>query len=198
MSSSPPSPQNFFKTACYFEGSLIIIAVVIGWMTDINPFKFLYFSEATVFYSLMGTLPLILLYFITQQLPFESIKRIQKILLETLGKSLNDYHWTDLLVLAAITGMSEEILFRGALQPWLEQSFGLDIGLMVSSLIFGLMHAVTPLYGLLATLMSYYLGLSLDFSETRNLLTPILIHTFYDFFAFIILMRTYSKMTHDQ
>ena len=198
MDSSSTSSKGFFKTACYFEISLLFLAVVIGWMTDINPFQDIYFSEIAVFYGLIGTLPLILMYFFTDKLPFDAIKRVKKILLDTLGENLQHCHWTDLLVLATITGISEEVLFRGVLQPWLEQSLGAAIGLMVSSLIFGLIHAVTPLYGLLATLMSYYLGISLDFTETRNLLTPILIHTFYDFFAFILLMRTFSKISHDK
>ncbi|MCK5872000.1 MAG: CPBP family intramembrane metalloprotease [Methylococcales bacterium] len=197
MSLSTPSSNHFFKTACYFEGFFIVVAVVLGWLTDINPFADLYFSEMGFFYGVVGTLPLIVLFFITERLPFESVKEIKKIVGETLGASLSHYHWTDLLVLAAITGISEEILFRGVLQPWLEQSLGMGIGLMVSSLVFGLLHAITPLYGLLATLISYYMGVSLDFGGSRNLVTPILIHTFYDFFAFMILLHSVSKKTND-
>ncbi len=197
MSLSSTSSDHFFRTACYFEAFFIVVAVVLGWMTDINPFANLYFSEMAVFYGLVGTFPLILLFLMTERLPFESFKVIKKILLETLGASLQKYHWTDLLVLAAITGISEEILFRGVLQPWLEQSLGMGMGLMVSSLVFGLLHAITPLYGLLATLISYYIGLSLDVGEVRNLFTPILIHTFYDFFAFMVLLHSLSKKTDD-
>ncbi|MCK4493549.1 MAG: CPBP family intramembrane metalloprotease [Methylococcales bacterium] len=197
MSLSTSSNDNFFKTACYFEGFFIVVAVVLGWLMDINPFADLYFSEMGFFYGVVGTLPLILLFFITERLPFESFKEIKKIMVETLGASLQRCHWTDLFVLAAITGISEEILFRGVLQPWLEQSLGMGIGLIVSSLIFGLLHAITPLYGLLATLISYYMGISLDFGGSRNLFTPILIHTFYDFFAFMILFHSLSKKTHD-
>ncbi|MCK5727965.1 MAG: CPBP family intramembrane metalloprotease [Methylococcales bacterium] len=197
MSLSTTSSDHFFKTACYFEAFFVVTAVVLGWMTDINPFADVYFSETVVFYGLIGTLPLILLYFITEKMPFNSFKEIKKILLETMGGSLQKYHWTDLLVLATITGISEEVLFRGVLQPWLEQSLGMGIGLIVSSLVFGLLHAITPLYGLLATLISYYLGWSLDIGESRNLFTPIIIHTFYDFFAFMALVHSLSKKTHD-
>jgi membrane protease YdiL (CAAX protease family) len=35
------------------------------------------------------------------------------------------------------------------------------------------------------------LGLSLDYGGERNLLTPIIIHGFYDFLAFVALMRAY-------
>jgi membrane protease YdiL (CAAX protease family) len=187
------SSKNFFKTACYFEGALIFIAVIIGWLTGINPFWDIYFSEEAILYGIIGTFPLLLFFLISEQLPFKSFKKIKHLLQESLAKDLYHYHWTDLFILAAIAGISEEILFRGALQPWLEQSLGLNEGLIVSSLIFGLVHAVTPLYAVLATLISLYLGLSLDYGESRNLLIPIIIHTLYDFFAFIILMRNYRK-----
>ncbi|MDQ7090284.1 MAG: CPBP family intramembrane metalloprotease [Methylococcales bacterium] len=193
MNLSKEKSKGFFKTACYFESSLVLIAIIIGWLTGINPFADLYFSELAVFYGIMGTLPLILLFLVTEKLPFESLKTIRELLSKTLGESLNRYDWADLWVLAALAGIGEEILFRGALLPWLEQSLGLDLALILSSLLFGLLHAVTPLYALLATLISFYLGLSLDYGESRNLLIPIIIHGLYDFFAFIVVIRAYRK-----
>ncbi len=189
----PSTTKNFFKTACYFEGALIFIAVIIGWLTEINPFWDFYFSEAAIFYGIIGTFPLLVLFLISEHLPFKSFQKIKYLLQESLAKDLQHYPWTDLFILAAIAGISEEILFRGALQPWLEQSLGLNEGLIVSSLIFGLIHAITPLYAILATLISLYLGLALDYGESRNLLTPIIIHALYDFFAFIVLIRNYRK-----
>jgi len=108
-----------------------------------------------------------------------------------LGPVLLRYHWTDLLILAAIAGISEEILFRGVIQPWMESSWGMLTGLIVSSVLFGLVHAVTLLYFLLATLMSAYLGLLLDIEASRNLLIPIVTHGFYDFLAFLVIARSY-------
>lgn len=193
MSLSSKKPKNFFKTACYFESSLILVAIIIGWLTDINPFADLYFSEMAIFYGLLGTLPLCLLFLVTEQLLFESVKTIKQLLLKTLGENLQGCHWTDLFILAFLAGIGEEILFRGALQPWLEQNLGLNTALIVSSIIFGLMHAITLLYAVLATLISLYLGLALDYGDSRNLLTPIMIHTLYDFFAFVVLMQIYAK-----
>ncbi len=112
-------------------------------------------------------------------------------LFETLGPGLHRYHWTDLLILASIAGLSEELLFRGVIQPWIESSWGMTAGLVGSNIIFGLAHAVTPLYAVLATLVGIYLSLSLDYGGDRNLLVPIVIHGLYDFLAFIALMRAY-------
>jgi membrane protease YdiL (CAAX protease family) len=55
------------------------------------------------------------------------------------------------------------------LQPWLENSWGIVAGLIISSVIFGLVHAVTLLYFILAASVSVYLGLYLDYENTRNL-----------------------------
>jgi hypothetical protein len=184
--------ENFFKTACYFESALILVALLLGAIADINPFADLTFSETAITVGIIGTLPLFLMFLVMEQLSIESVQNIKKMLLETLCPSLYKQHWTDLLILAAIAGIAEEALFRGVLQPWLERAWGMDAGLIVSSLLFGLVHAVTPLYALLATLISVYLGLSLDYSGTRNLLTPIIIHGFYDFLVFLMLIRTYK------
>ncbi|MDD5578653.1 MAG: CPBP family intramembrane metalloprotease [Methylobacter sp.] len=185
------NPDDFFKKACYFEASLVLVALILGWLADINPFENIYFSETAITYGLIGTAPLFLLFLTLEHLPGESIEKIRKLLLETLGPGLHRYHWADLFILSAIAGISEEVVFRGVIQPWMESSWGITAGLIGSNIIFGLVHAVTPLYAVLAALVGIYLGLSLDYGGDRNLLIPIIIHSLYDFLAFIALMRAY-------
>jgi membrane protease YdiL (CAAX protease family) len=86
-----------------------------------------------------------------------------------------------LAVLAAGAGIGEEALFRGWLQPALADATSPALGLVLASLLFGLAHALTALYAVLATLIGLYLGL-LDLA-TGNLLVPILVHSVYDFIA---------------
>ena len=191
MDKSPLKLDDFFKSACYFEAALILVAVALGWLADINPFATLAFSETALAYGLLGTAPLFLMFLGLEQVQGRSVVTIRKLLLNTLGPGLHRYHWTDLFMLAAIAGVSEELLFRGVLQPWIESSWGITAGLIGSNIVFGLVHAVTPLYALLAALVGIYLGLSLDYGGERNLLTPIIIHGFYDFLAFVALMRVY-------
>lgn len=182
---------GFFGAACFFEASLILVALFLGWLVGINPFNMIFFSSTALFYGVIGTIPLFLMFLALEQLQQESIVNIRKFLLQTLGPSLYHYHWTHFLLLAGIAGLSEELVFRGVLQPWLEIHWGPAVGLFGSNLLFGLVHAVTPLYALLAGLVGLYLGLALDYGGDRNLLTPIIIHGFYDFLAFIALMRAY-------
>jgi membrane protease YdiL (CAAX protease family) len=188
------SPQSFFKTACYFEASLVLFAIFLGWVANINPFENIHFSERAVLFGVAGTLPLLLLFLTMEHLPFVSVQKIRLILIETLGSSLHKCSWADLFTLAAIAGISEEILFRGVIQPWIEGSWGLSTGLIVSNILLGLVHAVTPLYAVLATIVGMFLGLSLDYGGERNLLTPIIIHGLYDFLAFLAIMRSYRAI----
>lgn len=183
--------EDFFTKACIFEASLVVVAVILGWIGDFDPFENLRFSESAVAFGVIGTIPLFLMFIAFEHIEEESFKQIRRLLLETLGPALHRYHWADLFILAAIAGLSEEILFRGVIQPWMEVSWGLNAGLIGSNILFGLVHAVTPLYAVLASLVGIYLGLSLDYGGDRNLMIPIIIHSLYDFLAFVMLMRAY-------
>ena len=192
------SSESFFNSACIFEASLLLVAFALGWIADINPFEDLHFSETAILYGVVGTLPLIFLFLSMQHLHYRCVEVVRRLLMETLASRLHTLHWSDLLILSAIAGLSEEVLFRGVVQPWLEQMWGFNTGLLVSSILFGLVHAITPLYAILAALVSIYLGWSLDYGETRNLLTPVVIHTLYDFFAFLMIIRSYKHFYPEQ
>ncbi|WP_446809403.1 CPBP family intramembrane glutamic endopeptidase [Methylomonas sp. 2BW1-5-20] len=196
MENHPAATDAFFKIACYFEGSLALLALALGWLADLDPFASLIFSETAFGIGILATLPLVVLFFAMQQLDYPPLKKIRDLLLETLGARLAYRHWTDLLILAFIAGFAEEALFRGFLQPWLENGWGADVGLFGSNLLFALVHAVTPLYAVLAMLMGLYMGSMLDYGGERNLLVPMVIHTVYDFVAFVVILRDYRNRSH--
>ncbi len=196
MKTSAFEPEQFYKSACLFEAGLIVVAIALGWLVNINPFASLHVTNNAIFYGIVGTIPLFLMFLALEQISTDSVVAIRRFLLQTLGPALHRYAWSDLFVLAAIAGISEEVLFRGVLQPWLESSWGATAGLIGSNIVFGLVHAITPLYLILATLVGLYLGLALDYGGDRNLLTPIIIHWLYDFLAFMALMRSYRASLH--
>lgn len=198
MKNTQQKTKNLFKAARWFESSLIAVAIFLGWMAGINPFAFLVFSERAIVFGLVGTLPLFLAFLAIRSLPLAAIQKITTLLLASIVPYLYQRHWTDLLVLAVIAGVAEELLFRGVIQPWMENSWGAGIGLIGSSILFGLLHAITPLYALLATSVSIYLGCSLDYGGERNLLTPIVIHSAYDYLVFLALIKTYKKQHVDR
>ena len=121
--------DDFFKSACYFEASLVLVAVFLGWVAGIDPFENIYFSETAIAYGVIGTVPLFLMFLALEKMQGESVTTIRKLLLNTLGPGLHRYHWTDLFLLAAIAGVAEELLFRGVIQPWIEAVVGHNSGL---------------------------------------------------------------------
>jgi membrane protease YdiL (CAAX protease family) len=192
-----PEPQltvqrpAFLKVATYFEASLVLAAYLVGWIVDVNPLADLRLELAPLLWGLAGTVPLYLLFMLTFRLPFGGLRTIKRFLIDKLGPLLDACHWTELLYLGVLAGFTEEVLFRGLLQPLAESRWGWAAGIIVSNLLFAMAHCITPLYALLAGLTGFYLGLALDFGGERSLLTPIFIHALYDFLAFLAVARSY-------
>lgn len=184
--------RTFLTTATVFEVGLVILAYLIGGWVDCDPLAHWHWRGEAVFWGLLGTGPLCLLFWGAYRLPLRGLAAIRRLLIDRLGAVLNACHWREWLYLALLAGITEEILFRGLLQPWAESRWGWLAGLAGSNLLFALAHAITPLYALLAGLIGVYLGLSLDFGSERNLLTPMAIHALYDFVAFVAVVRTYQ------
>ncbi|MDT4330536.1 CPBP family intramembrane glutamic endopeptidase [Methylomonas sp. MED-D] len=191
MSDSIPPQDRFFRLACLFEAGLAPLAVLFGWLTDVDPFAGLDWSEPALANGLLATLPLLIVFFALQALEYPALRDIRELLLETLGARLVGRHWSDLLILAGLAGFGEEALFRGFLQPWLENRWGALPALWLSNTVFALVHAVTPLYAVLALLIGLYLGVLLDYGGERNLLMPMVAHAAYDFVAFVVILRDY-------
>ncbi len=98
----------------------------------------------------------------------------------------NSSQWA-IIAVSLLAGFGEELLFRGVIQAGLEQLTGTATGLVLASLIFGLLHAITPAYFILATIMGLYLGLL--YQLTGNLLIPCLVHALYDWAAITWYLR---------
>jgi len=193
MFNSPP-PANrwaFLKVATYVEASLVLAAYFFGWLADLDPLADLRLELPSLLWGVAGTAPLYLLFLLSYRFPLGGLRAIKRLLVEQLGPFLDACHWTHLLYLGMLAGFTEEVLFRGLLQPLAESHGGWAAGIAASNLLFALAHCITPLYALLAGLTGIYLGLALDWGGERNLLTPIAIHALYDFLAFLAVARTY-------
>lgn len=184
-------PSRFFLKACCFEASLALVAIILGGLAGVDPFADLSYSEPALVYGLVGTVPPLLLFYLAEYWQSPAFQRIRRLLLDVLGPALQRRHWTDLLLLAAIAGWSEELLFRGVLQPWLEDAWGARFGFVASNLLFALAHAITPLYTVLAFAIGAYLSLAMDYGGARNLLIPVVIHAMYDFWVLVVLVKAY-------
>jgi hypothetical protein len=86
-------PKKFFKTAFYFESSLILVAIILGAIAQINPFAFIDINERVLINGLIGTLPLCVIFLALNHLKIDAVLKIRKILHDTLGASLVNLHW---------------------------------------------------------------------------------------------------------
>jgi membrane protease YdiL (CAAX protease family) len=90
-------------------------------------------------------------------------------------------------MVAILAGVGEELLFRGAIQSVLGNWTTPVIGLVITSLLFGLAHALSKLYFLFAVAVGAFLGwMTLKYSD---LVAPMVAHGVYDFLALVYLSR---------
>lgn len=187
------SRVQFLNLAGLFEGGLLFAALALGWVANVDPLADLRFRPTDAAWGLLAGVFLFGLLLLSERLPLAGMRRIRDLLVALLGRPLSECRWYDLLLLAALVGLSEEALFRGLLQPWIERSLGRTQGLLWSNVLFGLVHAVTPAYAVMAALIGVFLGWLLDATGTRSLLVPAVTHAVYDYLAFLWIIRLYRR-----
>ncbi|MBS0263762.1 MAG: CPBP family intramembrane metalloprotease [Planctomycetes bacterium] len=171
--------HHFLAMAIFFEGSLIGLAALLGWWLTVNPLDHFAWDWHGTIAGLAGTVPMFLLFALAYRFPVGPLKQIKSFLIRALGPYLLLCRWYDLLLLGAVAGISEELVFRGVLHP--------KFGIVWSNVVFGAVHWITPAYAVTAGLIGAYLGWLCDYSE--NLLAPIIAHGLYDFLAFLVVAR---------
>lgn len=111
------------------------------------------------------------------------LRRIHELLRDSaVGRFIQEGSALQFFILSLAAGWGEEILFRGFLQ--------VKFGIALAALIFGVCHAVTFPFFLIATGMGFYLGFSFQHSE-QNILVPVLLHAAYDFVALLFYRRLF-------
>jgi membrane protease YdiL (CAAX protease family) len=98
--------------------------------------------------------------------------------------------------LGVAAGLGEEMLFRGVMQYELTSRVGDGLALVATSVVFGALHAVTPLYAMLASLASVFFGWL--YLSTGNLVIAISCHAFYDLVALMYAHWQVSHMTAEE
>ncbi|MHA7873533.1 MAG: CPBP family intramembrane glutamic endopeptidase, partial [Hyphococcus sp.] len=83
-----------------------------------------------------------------------------------------------IVAMAIGAGVCEELLFRGVLQTWINGFAPVLIAIIVSNVVFGLLHMRTAMYAVIAGCVGAYFGAL--YALTDNLLTAIVAHGLYD------------------
>ena len=176
--------RGFLRLAGLIEGGTVLGALALAALVGIDPWERFQWRLDAVGIGLIGTLPLFAVYFVA--------RGTRSVAVELMGQPLSRCTWYDLLLLALLAGVGEELLFRGVLQPSLGKISPL-VGLLGANLLFGIVHAVTPVYALLATGIGIYFSwLIYGFGEP-NVLRAMVAHGVYDFVAFLLIVREFRQ-----
>lgn len=122
----------------------------------------------------------------------EQRSRALDAILDSFAERLGPMGGGSILAVSCLSAAAEEVFFRGAVQPVLGDLLKSPIGgLLVTSLIFGLLHTgpgreFRP-WTIFATLSGLVLGLS--FQLTGHILTPFLIHFLINALNLVAIMR---------
>jgi membrane protease YdiL (CAAX protease family) len=163
------------------EVGLIVLAWVLARIFDRPLFELIVFDWEGIVAGLLATVPpcvAMVWSTRTSMPPFPQVRRDVERLVVPLFRGAS---WWDMLLIALLAGVGEELFFRGLLQPGLAGWTGAWTAIILTSALFGVLHWITPAYAALAGLVGLYLGAFMAVSG--NLLVPILVHALYDFFA---------------
>lgn len=169
------------------EGGLGGLALLLGWLLDHPPLVTWRWSFHHAAAGALASLPLLLLFAACLSIPLGPLLRIKRLAVRFIKPLFAPCTLFDLALISLLAGFGEEMLFRGVLQAVLDDHLGVWPGVIAASVAFGLLHLLTPTYGLLATMMGVYLGAV--WLLTDNLLVAVTAHAVYDFIALVFLVR---------
>ncbi|SFR75904.1 hypothetical protein SAMN05216203_2828 [Marinobacter daqiaonensis] len=113
---------------------------------------------------------------------------------ESLKQHIRDLHgfvrgqsWPVLIALAVLAGIGEELLFRGVIQGWLSAHLGSAVGIIAGAVAFGLAHAMSKAYFLVATCLGLVFGIAYQLSDSLQLV--MVWHAVYDLVVIVVLRR---------
>jgi membrane protease YdiL (CAAX protease family) len=173
--------------ALLVEGGLAGVAWALGWLVGVSPWETLRWDVRDAAWGGVATLALLPLLAVCTHSTWPPLARIRRFVDATVRPLFAACTRLDLALIALAAGVGEESLFRGVIQPALGRSLGTGPALAATSVLFGLLHPITPTYAVLAGLIGAYLGGV--WLATGNLLVVVIAHALYDFIALIDLLR---------
>lgn len=205
-----PSPQqqkpgdSSFLTVAGFELSLILVALLIGWCFDFDPRHDMHFGSTSHDMGMLGrflagivaTLPLLFGLVVFERLDVQATRQIREFMAKNVKPWLQPMEIWQLVLLGVIAGVTEELLFRGAIQFAATTYISTVGAIFFAATIFGITHWVTPTYAAMAFLAALYLGWLFVFTD--SLIPPVVAHAVYDIVALIYMTRfAWTNRSHE-
>jgi membrane protease YdiL (CAAX protease family) len=171
--------------------SLVFGAFTWSWIRDLGLLHRLHASTIDLAIGVAATstlclsLPFFTSAWASRVLLLREMKGIWDDLLTPFGKSLT---LAEISTLAALSGISEEIFFRGAVQG--------EVGILAASVLFGLLHPLNLSYVIWASTVGFAFGVLVQL--TGSLLPSIICHCGYNLAALLYLRYWYLGESRDQ
>lgn len=173
--------------AVFFEAGLAPFSLILGWLMGHPPLQGFVWSASDALWGAAAGVPLIALFLTMLTWPIGPLARAKQFCEDEVVPMFEQSTWSELALISLSAGVGEEMLFRGVFQGSFVQWLGLPWGLILASLLFGLLHPMSVSYIAIATLLGFYFGAVWIISG--NLLTVMVTHTVYDFIALAYLIR---------
>jgi len=175
------------------EGGLAVLAIVIAWFADISLREMFVVNPLHFLLAVVAIVPVLALCRLVYMMPFKTVEFTRRFMRSVYNDFIRHCSVTQLLLVAVMSGIGEELLFRGILQTFVtnacgDGTWGLAIGVILTSVLFGIVHPINKLYVFLCIVIGIYLGLFFAWSG-NNLIVPIIIHAFYNFIVFLAMPR---------
>lgn len=188
-----------FAMAVVVEGGLALVAVIAAWLFHVTLRDM--FPEAgaplvsAVVRGLLATLPMLAIFWILVNSNWPMMRQLREQVRWLIDEMFPSRSIAQFAMVAVLAGVGEELLFRGALQSILGSWTSPVIGLVLTSLLFGLAHALSKLYFLFAVAVGAFLGwMTLKYND---LVAPMVAHGVYDFLALVYLSRQKTRPVDD-
>ena len=182
-----------FLKALAFEASLVLVALILAWVFHVPLLADFHWEWTAVLLGFTSTLPLLAFFAWILQSNYPPYIEVREFLVQFIQPLFGRWSVIQLASLSLMAGIGEEILFRGVLQTGLAKMGSPILGVVGASLAFAVCHALTKAYFVSTFVIGIYL--SIVWYAADNLLTPILTHAIYDFFALIYFLKWYSPKT---
>lgn len=145
--------------------------------------------------GVIATLPLVAFLWWFSNTTLENLSSFRNAQIKFFSEIGFEFTPPRIAIMALAAGISEELLFRGVFQTWLDGFFPVAFAILLTNILFGLLHMRTLLYAIIAGLVGAYLGAIYAFTD--NLMTPIVVHSLYDAAALEYTRRAIVAMNLD-
>jgi membrane protease YdiL (CAAX protease family) len=189
--------RQFLLVVLFSEGGLAVVALVVGWLVGFSPWFEASDSSPLaerlsrdLLWGVAAAAPAIAILFWDEPDGWNVLQGLKGDVQGILRHYLTGASHAELLFIAILAGVGEELLFRGFLQAGLARllpaGFGIPGSLLIASLIFGACHYLSHTYFIMATIAGLYFGLLMLVSGSLG--PPIIAHALYDYVALAYLL----------